>query len=320
MSVLVIAEHREGELREITLEALGAAAKLNAGEVKALVPGSEIEFLTRELSLLCSEVIELKDPRLDPPLGEPWLKAILDFCASEEFQVILLGATSWGMELAPALAESLEAPFAPDVTALEYGENLLKGSRMVYSGKLEAKWQCENASTCVATVRPGAFDPPEPGAEAKIREVAAVLPDDQAVKFLGYLKQAAGDVDITAAKILVSVGRGIGGPENIALAQDLADALGGVVSCSRPVADKRWLDKSRQVGTSGQTVKPDIYLALGISGAFQHLAGMQSAKTIIALNKDPKAPIFGVAHYGIVGDILELLPLITEKVAAICAA
>jgi electron transfer flavoprotein alpha subunit len=224
------------------------------------------------------------------------------------------------MELAPALAESLNAPFAPDVTSLEYEGGSLKGSRMVFSGKLESKWQCKKAPTCVATVRPGAFDLPLPGDEAKIRKQTPDLADDLAVKFLGYLKQAAGDVDITAAKILVSVGRGIGGADNIALAQDLADALGGVVSCSRPVADKKWLDKSRQVGTSGQTVKPDIYLALGISGAFQHLAGMQGAKTIIAVNKDSKAPIFGVAHYGIVGDALELLPLITDKLKALCTA
>ena len=138
-----------------------------------------------------------------------------------------------------------------------------------------------------------------------------------AARFLRYVKQAAGDVDITAQKILVSVGRGIGGPENLALAEELAGMLNGAVCCSRPVADKNWLPKSRQVGTSGQCVRPRIYLALGISGAFQHVAGMQGAETIIAVNKDPKAPIFRVAHYGIVGDLLEVLPLVTEKIKAL---
>jgi electron transfer flavoprotein alpha subunit len=167
------------------------------------------------------------------------------------------------------------------------------------------------------TLRPGSIPAePDSGKSGEIEELP--IPDWSGLKgrrFLEYLEAALEDVDIAAADILVSIGRGIGKPENIPIAQDFADAIGATLACSRPVADKEWLPKSRQVGTSGKTVRPKIYLALGISGAFQHQAGMKNSGTIIAVNKDPKAPIFNVAHYGIVADLFQVLPVLQEKFA-----
>ncbi|MGD8562053.1 MAG: electron transfer flavoprotein subunit alpha/FixB family protein [Desulfarculaceae bacterium] len=317
MSVLVIAEHREGTLREATLEALGAARTLGAGEVLALVLATEPGPLAAELAPFCDEVLTMAQPSLDPPLAEAWLPAARAAVLESGASLVLMPHSSWGMELGPRLAEEMDAPLAPDISALEYSEGGLKGQRMVFGGKLTASCELMPAGLYVATLRAGVFSAPDAKEPAPIRELAPAAPEQIATAFVGYIKQAAGDVDITAAKILVSVGRGIEGPDNLPLVEALAEALGGVVSCSRPVADKKWLPKTRQVGTSGQTVRPDIYLALGISGAFQHVAGMQGAGTIIALNKDPKAPIFRVAHYGIVGDLFELLPLVTEKVKAL---
>ena len=165
------------------------------------------------------------------------------------------------------------------------------------------------------TVRSGSF--PSEGLReinGAIEEVPFPFEEDYPYKkFLQYLEAAVGEVDITQSDVIVSVGRGIGGPDNLSVAEELASLVGGVVACSRPVADKNWLPKERQVGTSGKTVKPKFYIALGISGAFQHIAGMKNAATIIAVNKDPKAPIFNVAHYGIVDDLFKVVPGIVEK-------
>ena len=170
----------------------------------------------------------------------------------------------------------------------------------------------------LVTVRPGSFS--SKMAEGKFATVIDLSPPVwdglRGRRFIGYIEPEAEDVDISDADILVSIGRGIGKPENIPLAEAFAEAIGATLSCSRPVADKGWLPKSRQVGTSGKTVRPKVYIALGISGAFQHQAGMKNSETIIAVNKDPKAPIFKVAHYGIVGDIFQVLPILTEKFKA----
>jgi electron transfer flavoprotein alpha subunit len=152
-----------------------------------------------------------------------------------------------------------------------------------------------------------------------VRTASPLTEETAAKRFIEYVEAAVGDIDITQAGILVSVGRGIKDQENIPMVQELADSLGAVLSCSRPVVDKKWLPKERQVGTSGKTVKPKVYIALGISGAFQHVAGMKASGTIIAVNKDPKAPIFNVADYGIVGDLFKLVPVLKEKVTEMLA-
>jgi electron transfer flavoprotein alpha subunit len=204
---------------------------------------------------------------------------------------------------------------------VEVGNDGIEAIRKMYSDKVSARIGFRGAKNCLITVRPGSF-PAEIDAayDGEVISVPSPLTTEiQARKFVEFLEAAAGEVDITRADILVSVGRGIGDAENIPLAEALAQALGATLSCSRPVVDKKWLPKERQVGTSGKTVKPKVYIALGISGAFQHVAGMKNSGTIIAVNKDPKAPIFNFAQYGIVDDLFKVLPALTEKAKALRA-
>jgi len=313
--VLVIAEHREGALRDATLEALGAARASGLSPVVCLAAAASPAELAGQVAPYCDKVLAMAHESLSPPLAMAWLPAVRAAVESAAPSLVLAPHSSWGMELMPRLAAELDAPYAPDVSSFEIADTV-SGTRSVYGGKLNARWELAPSPLYVLTLRGGSFAPAAAGGAGEMVSIPATVPERLASRFVGYLKQAAGEVDITAADILVSVGRGIESPDNIPLAQALADAVGGVVSCSRPVADKKWLPKSRQVGTSGQTVKPKIYLALGISGAFQHVAGMSGAETIIAVNKDPKAPIFRAAHYGVVGDLFELLPLITGKIKA----
>jgi electron transfer flavoprotein alpha subunit len=225
--------------------------------------------------------------------------------------------TSQGMDLAPALAGRLNAPLVTDCTAIRGSVETIELDRVCYGGKLIESLALRPAPTTVLTLQAGAFSDLVPKAGSAQTKEQLVEPGRLTLRhertFLEYVAGAVGDVDITAADILVSVGRGIGSPDNIPLAQALADAIGGTLSCSRPVADAGWLPQSRQVGTSGKTVRPKLYIALGISGAFQHVTGMKGSDTIIAVNKDPRAPIFQVATYGIVQDVLQVLPALTER-------
>jgi electron transfer flavoprotein alpha subunit len=222
------------------------------------------------------------------------------------------------MDWAPTLAVRLGAPLVTDAVGLAWDRGSLSASRAVYGGKLQAKVRAAAAPTVVATVRPGSFErAPSAGVNpGPVEEVALELPASLGKRFVRWVQDAAGDVDITQADVLVSVGRGIGDKENLDVAEALAKALGATVSCSRPVVDVHWLAKERQVGISGKTVKPKVYIALGISGAFQHVTAMKGATTIIAVNKDAKAPIFRVAHHGIVGDLFKVVPALTAAVQA----
>ena len=311
--VAVVIEHRRGEVRESALEALGAARGMAGG-------GKVVAVLLGDLSLAdrikprCDRLVVVEDDKLINYDLIPYLETLRPIIASHAPALVLIGHTPQGIDLAPALAAAEAWPLATDAVELAWDGDVLIGRRDVYGGKLSASFRLARAATVVATIRPGSFEPAEPGAEAEVAvRGGSALPEDIARRFLRYIEAVAGEVDITAADVLVSVGRGIGKPENIEIAEKLARVLGGAVSCSRPVADQKWLPKDRQVGTSGSTVRPKVYLALGISGAFQHVAGMRGAGTIIAVNKDPRAPIFQVAHYGIVADLFEVLPKLTEK-------
>jgi electron transfer flavoprotein alpha subunit len=233
--------------------------------------------------------------------------------------LVLMGNTSYGMELAPRLAAGLKWPLTTDCVDVEVNGGAVEGIRKMYSDKVNVRIGFKGAAHCLVTLRAGSFPAEiEAAFDGEVVSVPSPLTTEiQARKFVEFIEAVAGDVDITRADILVSVGRGIGDVANIPLAEALAQALGGVLSCSRPVVDKKWLPKERQVGTSGKTVKPKVYIALGISGSFQHIAGMKNAGTIIAVNKDPNAPIFGAAHFGIVDDLLKVLPVLTEKAKAL---
>ena len=219
------------------------------------------------------------------------------------------------MDLAPLHAEALGLPLVTDCTALSLEGGALRAVRQVYGGKVVEDLLLRAAPHVVATLRPGGKAEPTPGAGDV---VALPVPNPRARRrrLLRHVEAELADLDIADAEFLVSVGRGVGKPERIEAIQAFADAIGATLSCSRPVADKGWLPKSRQVGTSGRTVRPRVYLALGISGAYQHVAGMRQADTIIAVNTDPDAPIFDVAHYGIVEDLFRVLPVLQARLTA----
>jgi electron transfer flavoprotein alpha subunit len=202
-----------------------------------------------------------------------------------------------------------------DCIGLSFEESRLKAVRSIYGGKVNANVSLRESKGYIATVRPGVFSPPVPGDKKAgiVMDPSPLQGTIDVKKFLEYIEAPITGEDITQAEIIVSVGQGIGGPEPIPMIEEVAKSLGGVLACSRPVVDRNWLPKERQVGISGKTVKPKIYIAIGISGAFQHVTAMQGSDTIIAINKDPRAPIFGVADYGIVDDFQNVIPILKEK-------
>ncbi|WAC06284.1 MAG: electron transfer flavoprotein subunit alpha/FixB family protein [Thermodesulfobacteriota bacterium] len=323
--IWVLIEHRRGEIREISYEMLGkgrmVAEKLKQ-ELSAVILASDAKAYVDKIKKYASRILTIEDKQLEHYNALSY-QAVLSALAREKAPTLLLmGHTSYGMDLAPRLSAALKWPLATDSVEVEVSEGNIEAIRKMYSDKVNARIGFRGAKNCLVSVRPGSF-PAEIDAayEGEVISVTSSLTTEiQARKFIEFVEAATGAVDITQADILVSVGRGIGDAENIPLAEALAQALGATLSCSRPVVDKKWLPKERQVGTSGKTVKPKVYIALGISGAFQHVAGMKNSGAIIAVNKDPKAPIFNVAQYGIVDDLLKVLPVLTEKVKALRAA
>jgi len=318
--IMVLAEHRGGELRDITFEMLTMANKLgkeNDIAVTALFLGHEASDLSNRLKGACDTILLVEDPELAHYNADQYLMAIETVIKSRNPIVTMIGHTSMGMDLAPPMAVRLSLPLVTDCVEVNVVDKKLDVIRQIYGGKINARLTMKPTDQYLITLRPGSFDAEmEQGKSADAQTVPAPSWTDlKGRQFLGYLEAELEDVDIAAADILVSIGRGIGKPENIPLVQDFADSIGATLSCSRPVADEEWLPKSRQVGTSGKTVRPKIYIAFGISGAYQHQAGMKNADTIIAVNTDPRAPIFTIAHYGIVEDMLKVLPLLTEKFA-----
>jgi electron transfer flavoprotein alpha subunit len=220
------------------------------------------------------------------------------------------------MDLGPGLAVKLDAAYVADVMGIEsVADSQAVLVRQEYGGMAHTHVRCDLSGGAVLTLRPGSFQTDEGGdAGGQVEDKSGEIGDlGTGRRFLEVVQAEAGDVDITKADVLVSIGRGIEDEENIELAQELAEAMGAVVSCSRPIVDAKWLEKARQVGTSGKTVKPKVYLALGISGSFQHLGGLKGSPFVVAVNKNPKAPIFQFADVGIVEDILEFMPALTEK-------
>ena len=230
---------------------------------------------------------------------------------------MLVPHNTFGMDLSPGLALKLDSAFISDAVDFEGLEgDTLKVVRQEYSGQVSTHVTCDISAGTIINVRPGVFKPDESkSAGGQVVDKSADA-GDLAVsrRFIEIVEAEVGDVDITKEDILVSIGRGIEDQDNIEIAEELAEAVGGVVSCSRPIVDAKWLEKSRQVGTSGQTVKPKVYLALGISGSFQHLGGLKGNPFIVAVNKNPKAPIFQVADVGVVDDLLDFVPVLAEKI------
>ena len=316
--VLVLAEIQRDALADVTLELLAAArgtASASGGQVLALVLSQDGARYAPSLGA-ADRIITVDDPQLAAYSPEPFLTALAEVVAAEQPRAVLIGGTSIGWDLAPMLSARLNAPLVTGCKAVQADDGAIRVTASFCGGKMMAEVQV-NASPAILMVLPGSF---RPTGEAGIASVerralsAPLAPGD--VRFEEMILPAAGDVDITQQDVLVAVGRGIQQKDNVELAESLAQVLGGAVCASRPVVDQGWLPATRQVGKSGMTVKPKLYLALGISGAPEHQEGMKGADLIIAVNTDPKAPIFDVAHYGAEVDVLELLPSLVEAVQA----
>jgi len=310
--------HKNGVADDSALELVAAAkAVFPDAAVTALVTGSgaALETLCDQVAASYTEVWKFDSQALDYPNAEvigPILAGVLPGNA-----VVLLPHDTFGMDLGPGLSIKLEAAFVPDAVGFEGLEGTaLKVVRQEYGGAVSTHVQCDLANGAVINVRPGAFQPDESkAAGGQVADKSGELGDLAAGRrYLETVAAEVGDVDITKEDVLVSIGRGIEDEDNLEIADDLAKAMGAVVSCSRPIVDAKWLEKARQVGTSGQTVKPKVYLACGISGSFQHMGGLKGNPFIVAINKNSKAPIFQLADVGIVADILDFLPELTEKI------
>src|SRR5271169_4181889 len=310
--------HKGGVVDDSAAELLAAAKKIDpAASPTAVVAGSgaELDAACDSLRASYAEVWKIASESLGYPNAELVRKALVKVIPAGS--VVLVAHNHFGIDLGPGLSVKLGAAFVSDVMGIDGVEgNSLKVVRQEFGGQVSTHVRCDLSSGAVINLRPGAFKPIECALAGgsvvdKSTDVGALTAGR---RYLETVVAEAGDVDITKEPVLVSIGRGIQEPDNLPIAQELADALGAAVSCSRPVVDAKWLPKSRQVGSSGQTVKPRIYLACGISGSFQHLAGIKGNPFIVAINKNPKAPFFQVADVGIVADILEFLPELTSKV------
>ena len=277
----------------------------------AIVAGSGVDASTA-----FAEVWKFDHPSLAYPNAElirPLLAKVLPAGS-----IVLLAHNTFAMDLAPGLSVKLGATYVPDVVGAQAVEGTtLHVVRQEFAGQVSAHVRADVANGAVITVRSGAFKPAQATAGGQVIDRSADAEGLNARRrFVELIQADAGDVDITREDVLVSVGRGIGDKENLPLVEELADAMGAAVACSRPIVDAKWLDRPRQVGTSGKTVKPKVYLALGISGSFQHLGGIKGNPFMVAINKNPKAPIFQAATVGVVADLMELLPVLTEKIKA----
>ena len=315
--IFILAEHLNGKLSDGSYEMVGLAKRL-AGEIGgraiAVLLGSGIPSLAGMLG--SDSVLYVDDPALADFNPEAYARVLSALVKEHNPRLLMIGSTSMGMDLAAGLSVTTGLPHIAYVNGLQaQGETLVVTSQ-IYGGKIQAE-AVPDGEACIVSCLAGVFaaDAGRIEQATPVESMASPVPlGDLRVKFVRLIQPAGGDVDITQQPMLVSIGRGIGGPENIELAQELADALGAAVSASRPVTDAGWLPKTRQVGKSGLTVKPKVYLALGISGAPEHLEGMRGAELIIAVNTDPQAPIFDVAHYGATCDMLDLMPSLTEKI------
>jgi electron transfer flavoprotein alpha subunit len=303
--ILVIAEHREGKLNRATLETI-AAAQAAGGPVTIAVLGSNVDAIAAEVAAAdAAEVIAVDDPALKDYTADGFVFALEQLVAAEKPDRVFLPHTYQTRDFAPALAARINRPLVTDCVSVKDGAYV----RPMFQGKLQADVAVDGPH--LATFQIGAYraDSMKRGGPAAIRK-AAVTIDAAKIRQRpeAPFKEAKQAVDLSQAERIVSVGRGIKAQEHLHLAQQLAQALGAEIAASRPICDAGWLPMDRQIGSSGQTVAPRLYVALGISGAIQHLVGMKGARTIVAINKDPEAPIFEIADYGIAGDLFDVVP------------
>jgi len=318
--IFVIAEHRQGAIRDITFEMLTKAHEIAGkigAELNAVILGNNVKEQAKTLTDYAQNVILVQDTKLENFNSEAYKRILTKLIPEHKPLLVLMGHTSYGIELAPRLAAALNMPLATDCIDMAFEGEAFTVTRQMFGGKVNVKATARKAETYMATIRQATFTPkkPEPPANGQITETPSPLTEEISEKrFIQYILPPPGGVDITAAEKLVGIGRGIKDQANMPIMEELAKTLGAVLACSRPIVDKGWLPSDRQVGSSGKTVKPKLYLALGISGAFQHVLGMKSSDLIIAVNKDPKAPIFSFADYAIVEDLFKIVPPLKNKI------
>ena len=326
--VWVFAEQREGELQKVSLELLGEgrrqADKLGV-KLTALLLGSNIDGLTKTLAEHGADEVLVADHKLlEHYTTDAYTKVICDLVNERKPGILFVGATFIGRDLGPRVAARLNTGLTADCTSIdvdvENGD--LLATRPAFGGNLMATIACPEHRPQMATVRPGVFAKVESdGANCNVEKVNVQLTDaDVRTKVLETVKTAKDIVDISEAKVIVSGGRGVGSKENFALLEELAKVLGGTVAGSRAAVEKGWIENAYQVGQTGKTVKPSIYVACGISGAIQHVAGMQDSDLIIAVNKDDSAPIMKIADYAIVGDVAKVVPELIAQVKEVKSA
>ncbi len=338
--VYVFAQQVDNEISPIAFELLGKAKDLAGDlnqEVVAVLIGSGIKNLADQLAEYgADKVIVVDDPELKEYRTEPYAHALASVIEKYKPEIVLVGATAIGRDLGPTVSARVATGLTADCTVLEIGDfplqpmpgreqkhNQLLMTRPAFGGNTIATIACPDHRPQMATVRPGVMQKIDPikGAKAVVEEFnPGFTPNNRYVTIKEIVKAVSDVEDIMDAKILVSGGRGVGSAENFKLLEDLAEVLGGTVSCSRAVVDAGWKPKDLQVGQTGKTVRPHVYFAIGISGAIQHVAGMEESDIIIAINKDGDAPIFDVADYGVVGDLNKIVPQLTEKIKAAKAA
>ncbi|MBR3537700.1 MAG: electron transfer flavoprotein subunit alpha/FixB family protein [Eubacterium sp.] len=338
--IFIFAQQVDNEISNIAYELLGKAKDLAADlstEVTAVLVGSDVKGLADSLAEYGADrVIVVDDPELKEYRTEPYTHALASVINEFKPDIFLIGATAIGRDLGPRVCARIHTGLTADCTQLDIGDfplvaipgreqkhNQLLMTRPAFGGNTIATIACPEFRPQMATVRPGVMQKKDKvkGAKANVVEFnPGFTPNKNYVEILDIVKAVSDVVDIQDAKILVSGGRGVGSPENFKILEDLAAALGGQVSCSRAVVDSGWKPKELQVGQTGKTVRPHVYFAIGISGAIQHVAGMEESDIIIAINKDETAPIFDVADYGVVGDLNKIVPDLTKKILEAKAA
>ena len=318
MKILAIAEQREGKLKKNAFEVVSAAKKIadqTSGEVVGIVIGGSVQSIAAALGGYgAKKVIIAEGPRLAQTSTTAYTKIISEVAKKEQAQVLLFSATAMGKDLSPRVAVRLQAGLAVDCTALNVENGDIRATRPVYAGKALTDVRV-TTSVKLFSLRPNVFTAgTSTGVQAAVETADVVLTDEDFACVVDEVTQDKGRLDVAEADIIVSGGRGLKGPENFNIIEELAAALGGAVGASRAVVDAGWRPHDEQVGQTGKTVSPSLYVAVGISGAIQHLAGMSSSKYIVAINKDKDAPIFQLADYGIVGDALEVVPALTNEI------
>jgi len=315
--VFAYIKHAQGVADDSALELIVAAKKIAPGApVTAVVTGSgaDLDKVCTAMAGVYNAVWKIDNAALAYPNAEVVRKALVNVVPAGS--IVLLAHDTFGMDLGPGLSIKMNVPFVADIVGVDGVDGgTLKVVRQEFSGQVSTHVTCDISSGAVMNIRGGVFQADGTSAAGAVVDKSGAAGDLSAKRtFLEVVAAEAGDVDITKSEVLVSVGRGIEDQENLEIVFDLAKAMGADVSCSRPIVDAKWLEKSRQVGTSGQTVKPKVYMAMGISGSFQHMGGLKGNPFIVAVNKNPKAPIFQVADVGIEANILEFIPELTEKI------